>query len=289
MGQGTVHEAANGQRLGPQHMRRLRALHEGLTRDFAAALSTLLRTPTEVSLAGLDQRTYGQYMGEIETPACFYLLMADPLDDRAMLDIEPAILQPMIDRLLGGAGEAEPPWGRPLTEIELCLTSRIVRMFLQECCSAWKSVLDLRLDVLQVEDNPRLLRILPADELVMLARLEITAGPRRGALRFCLPCRAIQRIGDRLSSEPLPSLARPLPMSLADVRVTLAETQITAGQLADLRVGDIIATETAVDSPATVSIDGAAAFLAKPGVYQGRRAVRLTENLSAETNRRSGE
>ena len=31
---------------------------------------------------------------------------------------------------------------------------------------------------------------------------------------------------------------------------TLADTQISAGELADLRAGDIIATETAADSPA---------------------------------------
>ena len=63
------------------------------------------------------------------------------------------------------------------------------------------------------------------------------------------------------------------------MRVTLAETQIAAGELADLRVGDIIATETAADSPAIVSIEGAAKFRAKPGTYQGRKAVRLTEAM----------
>jgi flagellar motor switch protein FliM len=57
--------------------------------------------------------------------------------------------------------------------------------------------------------------------------------------------------------------------------------------LADLRVGDIIATETAVDSPATVSIDGAAAFLAKPGVYQGRRAVRFTAEVPQNADSKS--
>ena len=61
--------------------------------------------------------------------------------------------------------------------------------------------------------------------------------------------------------------------------VTLAETQITAAELADLRVGDIIATETAADSPAMVSIEGVAKFRAKPGAYQGSRAVRLTEPI----------
>ena len=63
------------------------------------------------------------------------------------------------------------------------------------------------------------------------------------------------------------------------VEITLAETPVDAEALADLRVGDIIATETAADSPVIVSIDGAARFLGKPGTYQGRKAVRLTEAI----------
>lgn len=256
---------------------RLRILHESVARDFATALAALLRTSVDVSLASLEQVPYGQFVGRVETPACFYVLKADPLDDRAMLDIEPAILQPMIDRLLGGADTDEPPLGRPLTEIELSLAARIVRLFVQQCCSAWKGMLDLRLDVLQMESNPRVLRLLPADELVLVAGFDLTVGRLHGAMRFCLPCRAIERIGDSPSFEPAAAIASPSTPSAIDVSVTLAETTLTAGELADLRVGDIIATEAAVDCPAIVLIDGAAKFRATPGVYQGRRAVRLTE------------
>ncbi len=279
MGQGAVYDFQSRQRVGPRHLRRLRALHEGLARDFSMALSTLLRTPADVSLSGVDQLTYSQFVYNIETPACFYLLKADPLDDRPMLDIEPSILHPMIDRLLGGGRENEPPLGRPLTEIELCLAARIVRLFLQECHHAWKNVLDLKLDVLQVESNPRLLRVLPADEMVVLIGFELAIGELRGMMRLCLPCRAIERIGDKLLAENPALINRPLPNSLAAVKVTLAKTQIAAAELVDLRVGDIIATETDANSPTIVSIEGGAKFRAKPGSYQGRKAVRFTEEI----------
>jgi flagellar motor switch protein FliM len=279
MGQGTVFDFQNQQRVGPQQMRRLRTLHEELSRDFGTALSTLLRTPVDVTLAAVNQLTYGQFVYNLETPACFYVLNVEPLADRSMLDIEPSILHPMIDRLLGGSGDEESPPDRPLTEIELCLAARIVRLFLQECRRVWQNVLDLKLEVLQVESNPRLLRILPADEMVILINFELAIGRQRGAMRLCLTCRAIERIGDKLLPENPAPINRPVSGSSAELRVTLAETQITTGDLADLRVGDIIATETAADSPATVSIEGSAKFRGKPGVYHGRRAVRLTEEI----------
>ena len=267
------------QSVGPQHMRRLRTMHAGLARDFGTALSTLLRSPVAVSLTGVDQLTYGQFVYNLETPACFYLLKADPLGERLMLDIEPSILYPMIDRLLGGGREEEPPLNRPLTEIELCLAARVVRRFLQECCHAWHDVVELKLDVLQVESNPRLLRILPADEMVILSGFEVAIGELRGLVRFCLPCRVIEQIGDKLLPEDLARNSRCMSDSVAEVRATLAVTQITAGELADLRVGDIIATETDVNSPAMVSIDGEGRFHAKPGAYQGRKAVCLADAI----------
>ena len=112
-----------------------------------------------------------------------------------MFDIEPSIVYPMIDRLLGGGHENQPPPSRPLSEIELPLAARITRLFLQQLCLAWKNALDLdlKLEVLQVESNPRLLRVLPADEMVVLVGFQLRIGDLRGMMRLCLPCRAMRR------------------------------------------------------------------------------------------------
>jgi flagellar motor switch protein FliM len=263
-------------------LRQLRTMHESLARGFASALSNLLRTPAEARLVGVDPMAYGHFVSRIEPPACFYILAADPLDDRLMLDFEPSILHPMLDRLLGGMITDEPPPGRPMTEIELCLAARIVRLFLEQCRTAWQKMVDLNLDVQQFESNPRLSRILPADESVVVLSFELGIAELRGMMRFCVPYRAIGRIDETLVPEkPLP-VAQPESRTLATVEVTLAETPVQATELADLRVGDIIVTETPADSPAVVSIDGVGRFLAKPGSYQGRKAVRLIETLEPD-------
>ena len=191
-------------------MGRLRALHEGLARGFGTALSALLRTPVEATLSSVEPFTYGQFAYNIECPACFFVLKAESLDDQAMLDIEPSLLHPMIDRLLGGAGDDGSP-ERPLTEIEWCLATRIVRLFLQECHAAWSGVVDLSLEVFETESNPRLLRALPADEPVILVAFRLAMGELRGGVRFCLPVRMIERLGDPLSAPIAMAAARPAP------------------------------------------------------------------------------
>jgi flagellar motor switch protein FliM len=198
------------------------------------------------------------------------------LDDRLLLDIEPSILFPLVDRLLGGNGQDDPPLGRPLTEIELRLATRIIGLFLEELRRAWKDVCDLELDVLKVESDPRLLRVLPSDEAVVQVGIELAAGQRRGMMRLGLPCRTLERINGR---EGRPAGNDAAPDSTVEIGITLAETPIAADQLAGLHVGDIITTEMAADSPAIVSIQGRARFRAKPGLYQGRKAIRITEPI----------
>src|SRR6185503_7280077 len=110
-------------------------------RNFGAALSGLLRSIVEVKLTSVDQLTYGEFVFSLENPTCFNLLRADPLEGNLILDINPSILYPIIDRLLGGGRDTGPISRRPLTEIELRLVSRITGLFLKELQHAWEGVL----------------------------------------------------------------------------------------------------------------------------------------------------
>src|SRR5712672_3226373 len=125
------------ERVGKEQMRALQTLHEGFGRNFGAALSALLRSIVEVKLTSVDQLTYSEFVFSLENPTCFNLLRAEPLEGNLILDINPSILYPIIDRLLGGGKEAGPISRRPLTEIELRLVGRITAMFLEELKRAW--------------------------------------------------------------------------------------------------------------------------------------------------------
>src|SRR5215216_1606520 len=112
------------ERVGKEQMRALQSLHEGFGRNFGAALSALLRSIVEVKLTSVDQLTYSEFIFSLENPTCFNLLRAEPLEGHLILDVNPSILFPIINRLLGGGKEAGPVARRPLTEIELRLVSR---------------------------------------------------------------------------------------------------------------------------------------------------------------------
>jgi len=282
----TPYDFKRPERVGKEQMRALQTLHEGFGRNFGAALSAMLRSIVEVKLTSVDQLTYSEFIFSLENPTCFNLLQADPLEGNLILDINPAILYPIIDRLLGGGREGVALARRPLTEIELRLVARITNLFLEELKKAWAHVLVLDPHVVRVESNPQLAQIVPPNEVVVLISFELTIGEIRGMMNLCIPFNSIERIGGKLSAnswvaygrrsctaESMQMIDRNLRGSLVEVVVRLARTTISTGDLVGLRAGDIIATEKDIHSPVLVSVEGVPKFRARPGAYRGHKAV----------------
>ena len=99
----TVYDFKRPERVGKEQMRALQTMHEGFGRNFGASLSALLRTIVEAKLTSVDQLTYSEFVFSLENPTCFNLVNAHPLEGQIILDINPSILFPIIDRLLGGS------------------------------------------------------------------------------------------------------------------------------------------------------------------------------------------
>jgi flagellar motor switch protein FliM len=275
-------------RVGKEQMRALQTLHESFGRNFGIALSALLRSIVDVKLTSVDQLTYSEFVFSLENPTCFNLINAEPLESNLILDINPSILFPIIDRMLGGGRESAPLPRRPLTEIELRLVSRITKLFLDEMCHSWENVLTLKPSVIRVESNPQLVQIVPPNEVVVLISFELTLGDSRGMMNLCIPFNSIERVSSKLSAnswasyvtkpatpESKSQIGRQLSGSLVEVVVRLAATQITTGDLLGLRAGDIITTEHDVHAPVSVFIEGKEKFSAYPGAYKGHKAIQI--------------
>src|SRR5262245_7742672 len=284
----TPYDFKRPERVGKEQMRALQSLHEGFGRNFGAALSALLRSIVEVKLTSVDQLTYGEFVFSLENPTCFNLLRAEPLEGNLILDINPAILYPIIDRLLGGGKDSGPISRRPLTEIELRLVGRLTNLFLQELKHAWEGVLPLKLSVERVESNPQLVQIVPPNEVVVLISFELTLGELRGMINLCIPYNAIERVSSRIAAnswvtygktgstrETRAAIGQRLDTARVELVVTLAESKITTADLIGLRVGDIITTDKDQHLPLEVAVQGSRKFHASAGAFKGCKAIRV--------------
>ncbi|TWT38188.1 Flagellar motor switch protein FliM [Posidoniimonas corsicana] len=284
----TPYDFKRPERVGKDQMRALQTMHEGFGRNYGAALSALLRTIVEVKLTSVDQLTYSEFIFSLENPTCFNLINAAPLEGQLILDINPSLLFPIIDRLLGGGSDSSPPARRPLTEIELLLVGRITSLFLNEMKQAWENVIELDLSVERVESNPQLVQIVPPNEVVVLISFELTLGEIRGMVNLCIPFNSIERIGQELSAnswvtysskpatpEAINNLGLQVQSAAVEVVVELADTNISTADFIGLRVGDIIATEKDVREPLSVLVEGRRKFEATAGAFKGRKAIQV--------------
>ncbi len=288
----TPYDFKRPERVGKEQMRALQSLHEGFGRNFGAALSALLRSIVEVKLTSVDQLTYSEFVFSLENPTCFNLLTARPLEGNLILDINPSILYPIINRLLGGGKESGTMARRALTEIELRLVGRITDLFLEDLKRAWANIIPLDFAVERVESNPQLVQIVPPNEVVILISFELTLGDVRGMMNLCIPFNAIERIGNKLTTnnwvsyacvspteESVRQVSDRLDQSLVEMVATLANTRISTADLLSLRVGDIVTTEHDIHSPLNVAVEGVAKFNANAGAIKGHKAIEIEDRL----------
>ena len=289
-----VHEAREGQdssqseRKNQEQKPNCHAIHESLCRKLGTAFSAFLRTIADVRLTNMDELTYGEFVRSLENPSCLNRIQAEPFASDFLLEIKPEILYPLIDRLLGGGREAPLTARRPFTEIERRLSTKIVEVFLEQLSAAWENVMPLTFSLEHVESNPHLVQLMSPHEVVVAVGMEVRLGEIRGKMNLCFARNAIEQIGSPRfpscegSSEDVEQRSTARKPSCHDFEspplemvVTLADSKISTGDLLALRVGDIITTEKLVEEPLEVAVQGVPKFSARPGAFQGYKAVRV--------------
>jgi flagellar motor switch protein FliM len=282
----------NPKRISQGLLHALQNLHAAFARDFSTALSALVRNPIDVKLLGIDQTSLREFFVRLENPTCLCVLQAASLPEPWIVDIQPSVLYPMIDCMLGGADPVAVTTRRPPTEIELRLAGRIGELLCGELRRAWQGVADLPCTVLRIESNPRTMQAVSADDSATVVRFGLSLGPRRGIMRLCLPGKSMEPIRNRLADDEdespvaasaLPEnaerIGREVAHSQAEIEVWLAESQINTQELLGLRVGDIITTNQEINDPVVVAVGGIPKFHAKPGAVKGSKSIVITEPL----------
>src|SRR5512141_3019816 len=105
-------------RISQDQMRSIHLLHEYFGRSFASSLSAYLRAFVDVSLVSLEQVPYSTFIKALPDPTLFASIGMRPLESNIALELNPSLVFPMIDMILGGPGHALDE-NRNLTEIEM--------------------------------------------------------------------------------------------------------------------------------------------------------------------------
>ncbi len=274
------------ERVSKEQMMALESINEVFARNFGASLSGYLRTIVDIRLIAVEQLTYLEFITSLPNPTCFNLLSAAPLEGEMVLEMNPSIIFPILDRLLGGGIRLPNVPERPLTEIELRLTATVTRRATDQLKLAWKGINEIDFKVTKTDSNPQLMQIIAPNEPVILASFEATVGKTSGTINLCIPYMVVEPMIYDLASqswlgyskrgartEEPEVIAESLSKAPVEVISYLAETTITMNDLINLSPGDIIQTTKPCDSDILLCVEGNPKLRGAPGTFKDKKAM----------------
>jgi flagellar motor switch protein FliM len=265
--------------------------HQQFARRWEMALVQGLRMPVKVVASTAVCVQGGEFLAGLPQPTCLYRLQSEFSSTSVWLDVNPSVLHPMLDRLLGGHPVAERVPRRPLTELELQLATRVLNRMVAELETGWSGTPQLHFQSEKVRDEGGTPAGLRAEDELTCFRFQIQLGDVQGTVSLGWPAELLQRVslpgghGGGPTGDFTGESARPLRDAhgsrdasvkrRAKVRVTLREMSVSREELEELAIGDIITTDHSVDQPLLVYVDDSPRFVAAPGVLRGRTAFRV--------------
>ncbi len=230
--------------------------------------STLFRVATTTQPEEDQQATQGQFLLCCPDSMCLFRLELEGLTAPWWLTVERALMFSLLDRLLGGPIRQHKGEFRPLSELENRIAGQMVEAVIRAFEAAWP---ELRVAAPPNETACRLNRAwLTCREPYACCEMVLHLGPVSGRIAAAVPW----QIARHAIVLPPDAAAPPTPPPV-QVTVVLGQCTVSARDLAQLEVGDLIPTEQRYDQPLDVLVEGGGRYQGRLGSCQGHKAVRI--------------
>ncbi len=289
----TLYDFKRPNRVSKEQLRAFRGIHDKMARTLASQISSIMRSIVEIQLHSVDQMTYGEFLMSLPNPTSFNVFSMKPLEGSGVIEINPSIAFPMLDRLLGGKGEPFDA-SREFSDIELSLFETILRVMMSTLKEAWGPVMDIFPNIESKESSPNVVQIVAQNEIVVMVVMEIIIGQSSGMMNICYPVIALEPVLPKLASRDLmlnetstkKSRNTELHVLLGGAKVgieaMLGNAELTLRDVLELQVGDIIRLTSPADDVVTVRVDGKDRFRGKIGLRRFRKSIQVTEIIETE-------
>ena len=289
----TLYDFKRPNRVSKEQLRAFRGVHDKMARSLASQISSIMRSIVEIQLHSVDQMTYGEFLMSLPSPTSFNVFSIKPLEGSGIIEINPSIAFPMLDRLLGGKGEPFDA-NREFSDIELSLFETILRVMMSTLKEAWGPVMDIFPSVESKESSPNVVQIVAQNEIVVMVVMEIIIGHSSGMMNICYPVIALEPILPKLASRDLmlnetsskksrnTELQVLLGGAKVNVEANLGDAELTMRDVLDLQVGDVVRLSSPADDVVTVSIDGKDRFRGEIGLRRFRKSIQVTQMIDTE-------
>jgi flagellar motor switch protein FliM len=274
-------------------LRTIHLLHENFARSMGSSLSAYLRSYVVVNLISVEQLSFQEFTQTLPSPTSLVVLGLKPYDGSGVLEINPSLVFPILEMLLGGSGKTSGQIKREITEIEQSIMDGFLRVILNDLLTAWTSVAAIEFSIDSHETEPQLLRFLAHNEAVVAVNIELRIGETSGLMNLGIPSiivkmlrhkfdqhRTIRRTqaGEDEHARVL-HLIRPAELHLD---AQLQGPTLGVPQLLDLAEGDILTFDFPETRPLDLVVNGQVKYDGEIVALGAKRALQIRGRIPTE-------
>jgi flagellar motor switch protein FliM len=216
--------------------------------------------------------SYGDFSDGMQSPTCIMYLSMMPYEGYTIVEVNHALLAPILDYVLGGNGKISTELEREITEIEKGMLEGFFRIIPRELTEAWKIVVPIKFAFDCVETEPQLSNRIARDEAVVAIAMELRLGDRVGTVNLAIPSITLKMLRHRFdqqsttrksgSSETEAAIKQRLSEALTvDVDCAVTGSGIRLKDLLNLQAGHLLNVGIPCDHRATLLVNGARKFV----------------------------
>ena len=276
-------------RIPKSQVRAIHLLHDVFVRNLVSSLSAYLRSYLTVNLVSVEQLSYAEFLEGLPSPTCMVSIGLRPYDGNGVLELNPALVFPIIEMLLGGTGKLSASIQRDITEIEQKLLDGVFRIILNDLREAWKGVTEIDFTIESMETEPQLLHVLAPNEAVVAVGVEIRIAEVVGMMNIALPSIVIKMMRQKFdqqwsvrktqASEGEQSrLLNMLRGASLMVEARLEGLDVSVRTLLELQVGNVVVFDRPVTAPVELFLNSRYQFSGQL-VSTGQRRAFAVEHV----------
>lgn len=283
-----------------ERLKILKGIHDNYCRIIVSQLNGILRMNCEIDVISVEEQRYhefGNSLGENDVMVLLYMKLPDESKNPPIVfHISQLLVTNMIDRMLGGEGDAEElPVEYTYTDIELALYERLLGYFSGAIKDSWKNYINLSVESRRLEQSPSMFQEIGMDETIAIIMLEMKIPNASGYISVCIPGnlltnifsimdkrRIVENAYDNGIANGREIIMEKLRNSALDMRVQLGTARLSFRDVYGLKVDDVIDLNKSKNSDVKVYVAGQPWFDAKLGVHKNSVAVKLDERIEKE-------
>ncbi len=286
---------ASHDRIIRGRMPTLEMINERFARWFRISLFNMLRRSAEISVSGVQMVKFSEYLHSMFVPTSLNIVKIHPLRGSALCVFDPKLVFILVDNYFGGEGRHAKIEGRDFSATEQRVISMVLNDAFKDLENAWKPVMEVDFEFINMEVNPQFANIVSPTEVVVVSTFHIELDGGGGDFMVTIPYSMIEPIRDLLDAgiasdtsdkdeRWVISLREEIKLAEVDITVHLTDIQMQLSDLMQLKEGDILPIN--MPEMVTIKAEDIPVLRGKLGESRGSKAVKILQQVDHSVDKK---